>query len=88
MTLLCKKGIKILHIADMHNRHEGRLFYSVGKKLNNGFIKNDFNVIQISDRDFLKSNIFNYKKPFFKDHINKTIINSIKDKREKICRQL
>jgi len=75
MTLLCKRGIKILHIADMHNRHAGRLFYSIGKKLNNGFIKNDFNVIQISDRDFLKSNIFNYKKPLFKDYIKKNIIN-------------
>ena len=75
MTLLCKRGIKILHIADMHNRHQGRLFYSTGKKLNNGFIKNDFNVLQISDRDFLQSNIFNYKKPFFIDYIKNTIEN-------------
>tara|TARA_B110000008_G_C16940746_1_gene552347 strand:+ start:285 stop:1340 length:1056 start_codon:yes stop_codon:yes gene_type:complete len=75
MNLLSKKGIKILHIGDMHNRHQGRLFYSSGKKLNNGFIKNNFNVIQISDRDFLQSNIFNYKKPLFINHINKTIEN-------------
>ena len=75
MTLLLKKGIKILHIADMHNRHQGRLYYSSGKKLNNGFIKNDFNVLQISDRDFLQSNIFNYKKTTFINHLNNTIIN-------------
>ena len=75
MTLLLKKGIKILHIADMHNRHQGRLYYSSGKKLNNGFIKNDFNVMQISDRDFLQSNIFNYKKTSFINYINNTIIN-------------
>ena len=75
MTLLLKKGIKILHIADMHNRHQGRLYYSSGKKLNNGFIKNDFNVLQISDRDFLQSNIFNYKKTSFINYINNTIIN-------------
>ena len=75
MTLLLKKGIKILHIADMHNRHQGRLYYSSGKKLNNGFIKNDFNVMQISDRDFLQSNIFNYKKTTFINYLNNTIIN-------------
>ena len=64
MNLFSKKGTKILHIADMHQRHQGRLFYSSGKKINNGFIKNNFNVLQISDRDFLKSNVFNYKKKY------------------------
>jgi hypothetical protein len=33
MSLLSKKGIKILHVGDMHNRHQGRLFYSSGKKI-------------------------------------------------------
>lgn len=74
-----KKIIKILHIADTHNRHVGRLFYSTGKKLNNGFIKNDYNVLQISDRDFLQSNILNYKKPLFLTHIDKTIKNFLPD---------
>lgn len=75
MTLLNRKGIKILHIADTHNRHHGRLFYSSGKKINNGFIKNDYNTLQISDRDFLQSNIFNYKKHHFINYINNTIQN-------------
>ena len=66
---------KILHIADMHNRHRGRLYYSSVKKINNGFIKNNYNVLQISDRDFLQSNIFNYKKPLFLSYIDKTIEN-------------
>lgn len=74
-----KKIFKILHIADMHNRHKGRLFYSSGKKINNGFIKNNYNVLQISDRDFLQSNIFNYKKPLFISHIDKTIKNFLPD---------
>ena len=75
MNLFSKKGTKILHIADMHQRHQGRLFYSSGKKINNGFIKNNFNVLQISDRDFLKSNVFNYKKNSFINHIYNTIKN-------------
>ena len=75
MSQLFKRTVKILHIADMHNRHRGRLFYSTGKKINNGFIKNNYNVLQISDRDYLQSNILNYKKPFFLSFINKTIEN-------------
>tara|TARA_B100000963_G_scaffold358882_1_gene384653 strand:- start:793 stop:1839 length:1047 start_codon:yes stop_codon:yes gene_type:complete len=70
-----KEGLKILHVADMHNRHNGRLYYSTGKKLNNGFIKNNFNVLQISDRDFLQKNILNYKKKSFIIHLNNTIDN-------------
>ena len=68
-------GIKLLHIADMHNRHNGRLFYSTGKKLNNGFLKNNVNVLQISDRDFLQTNIFNLKKNKFLSNIKDTISN-------------
>jgi len=75
MQELLNNGVKILHIADMHNRHNGRLYYSTGKKINNGFIKNNFNVLQISDRDYLQSNILNYKKPFFLSYIDKTIKN-------------
>ena len=70
-----RNKVKILHIADMHQRHQGRLYYSTGKKINNGFIKNDYNVLQISDRDFLQTNILNYKKNIFLNYINNTIIN-------------
>ena len=45
------KKYKILHVTDMHFRHFGRLFYSTGKKINNGLILNGHNVLQISDRD-------------------------------------
>ena len=54
------KRYKILHITDTHIRHSGRLFYSTGKKINNGFILNGHNVINISDRDVTnqRKNIF------------------------------
>ena len=74
-----KKPVKILHIADMHLRHNGRLYYGIGKKINNGFIKNNFNVLQISDRDYLQSNILNYKKKLFVDYIINTINNFVPD---------
>ena len=51
---------KVLHITDLHLRHKGRLFYSTGKKINNGLILNGHNVLNISDRDVTnqKKNIF------------------------------
>ena len=67
--MINKLNVKILHIADMHFRHQGRLYYSTGKKLYNGFIKNNYNVLQISDRDLLQSNIFNYKKKIFINYL-------------------
>ena len=54
------QNIKILHVTDLHFRHNGRLFYSTGKKINNGLILNGCNVLNISDRDSTsqKKNIF------------------------------
>jgi len=75
INILNKNQIKILHIADNHDRHNGRLYYSTVKKINNGLIKNDYNVIQLSDRDYLKRNIFNYKKKFFIKKLISTIKN-------------
>ena len=50
------KKFKILHIADLHIRHFSILFYSTGKKINNGLILNGHNVVNISDRDITNQN--------------------------------
>ena len=50
------KKFKILHIADLHIRHFSRLFYSTGKKINNGLLLNGHNVVNISDRDITNQN--------------------------------
>ena len=64
-------NIKILHITDFHYRHNCRLFYSTARKLNNGFIKNNNYVSEISERDSLNKNLFNYNK------LDDVIINSV-----------
>jgi glycosyltransferase involved in cell wall biosynthesis len=53
-----KKNLKILHITNFNERFNGRLHYNTGKRLNNGLIRNGFNVLNISDRDIIS----NYKK--------------------------
>ena len=72
------KSFKILHITDLHFRHNGRLYYSTGKKLNNGLILNGHNVLNISDRDITsqKRNIFDIgSKKFLLEQILKNIEN-------------
>lgn len=72
------RKFKILHISDMHLRHNGRLFYSTGKKINNGLILNGHNVLQISDRDITNQtkNIFDIGgKKYLFNTIVKTIEN-------------
>ena len=72
------KKIKIIHITDLHFRHGGRLFYSTGKKINNGLILNGHNVINISDRDMTsqRRNIFDIgSKKFLYNQIVKNIEN-------------
>ena len=49
-------NLKLLHICDAHMRHNARLFYSTGRKLNNGFIRNEVNCLNLSDRDVTKLN--------------------------------
>ena len=47
------KNLKILHITNFNERFDGRLHYNTGKRINNGFVREGFNVLSLSDRDFL-----------------------------------
>jgi len=49
-------NIKILHITNFNYQHDGRLFYNTGKRINNGFIKSNHAVLELSDRDTTHEN--------------------------------
>ena len=34
-----KENLKILHVTNFNERHNGRLFYNTGKRINNGLIR-------------------------------------------------
>lgn len=68
------RNLKILHITDFHLRHSSRLYYSTARKLNNGFIRNNFYVNELSERDFEKKLFF-----FDKINYNKKIIEIIEN---------
>ena len=47
------KNLKILHITNFNERHDGRLFYNTGRRINNGFIRLNHSVLEFSDRDIV-----------------------------------
>jgi len=51
-----KKKLKILHVTNFNERHNGRLFYNTGKRINNGFIRLNHSVLEFSDRDIVHYN--------------------------------
>jgi len=46
-----KKKLKILHVTNFNLRHNGRLFYNTGRRINNGLLKLGHTVQSLSDRD-------------------------------------
>jgi len=54
---ILKKRLKIINLYNQGQKINHRLFnISLGKKFTNGFIRNNHDVLEISDRDFLKNN--------------------------------
>jgi len=50
-----KSKLKIIHITNFNERHNGRLFYNTGKRINNGLIRLGHSVLEFSDRDILSN---------------------------------
>jgi len=71
-----KKNLRILHVTNFNERHDGRLFFNTGRRLNNGFIRLGHSVLEFSDRDIIK----HYKS--LKDYsgaktLNTKLINTV-----------
>ncbi len=52
---LKKNKLKILHVTNFNIRHDGRLFYNTGRRINNGFLKLGHTVQTFSDRDIISN---------------------------------
>ena len=74
-----KKKLKIINIYNQGQKLNHRLFnISLGKKFTNGFVRNGHDVLEISDRDFLKNNkSFNLIPN--KNNFQKFLINTFKN---------
>ena len=51
--------MKVLHVSNFGNRHNGRLFWNHCFKISNGFTRNGHNVYNFSDRDESRSSVLN-----------------------------
>ena len=48
-----KNKFRVLHVTNFNDRHNGRLFYNTGRRINNGLIKLGHTVQTLSDRDVI-----------------------------------
>ncbi len=76
VSLNLNKSLRILHVTNFNERHDGRLFFNTGRRLNNGFIRLGHSVLEFSDRDIIK----HYKS--IKDYsgsktLNQKLINTV-----------
>ena len=75
-TILSKKSLRILHITNFNERHNGRLFFNTGRRINNGFIRLGNSVLEFSDRDIQKH---------YKSYNDISGSKSLNDKLKKTC---
>ena len=74
-----KKKLKIINIYNLGQKLNHRLYnISLGKKFTNGFIRNGHDVLEISDRDFIRQsrNMFQIKNS---DKFQEYLINTFKN---------
>ena len=69
------KNLRILHVTNFNERHNGRLQFNTSRRINNGFIRLGHNVMQVSDRDIV-SNSKNLIDPKGVNTLNKKFIES------------
>ncbi len=71
-----KNTLRILHVTNFNERHDGRLFFNTGRRINNGFIRLGNSVLEFSDRDISKN---------YKTYTDFTGAKSLNEKLRKTC---
>ena len=70
------KKLRILHLTNFNERHNGRLYFNTGRRLNNGFIRLGHSILEFSDRDIQK---------YYKNYKDLTGAKFLNDKLKKTC---
>ena len=69
-------NLRILHVTNFNERHDGRLFFNTGRRLNNGFIRLGHSILEFSDRDIQK---------YYKSYRDISGAKTLNDKLKKTC---
>ncbi len=75
-SLILPKSLRILHVTNFNERHDGRLFFNTGRRLNNGFVRLGHSVLEFSDRDIIK-HYKNLKDISGANTLNRKLINTV-----------
>ncbi len=70
------KSFRILHVTNFNERHDGRLYFNTGRRINNGFIRQGNSVLEFSDRDIQKN---------YKSYSDLSGAKSLNEKLRKTC---
>ena len=70
------QNLRILHVTNFNERHDGRLYFNTGRRLNNGFIRLGHSVLEFSDRDIQK---------YYKNYNDLSGSKTLNDKLRKTC---
>ena len=71
-----KEKLKILHVTNFNERHDGRLFFNTGRRINNGFIRLNHSVLEFSDRDIV-SYYRSINDPSGANKLNEKLFNTV-----------
>ncbi len=67
--------LRIVHITNFNERHDGRLYFNTGRRINNGLIRLGHSVLEFSDRDIQKY-YKNYRDLSGTKKLNNKLINT------------
>ncbi len=69
-------SLRILHVTNFNERHDGRLFFNTGRRINNGLIRLGHSILEFSDRDIQK---------YYKNYNDLSGSKNLNNKLKKTC---
>ncbi len=69
-------SLRILHVTNFNERHDGRLFFNTGRRINNGLIRLGHSILEFSDRDIQK---------YYKNYSDISGSKNLNNKLKKTC---
>ncbi len=67
--------LRIVHVTNFNERHDGRLYFNTGRRINNGLIRLGHSILEFSDRDIQKY-YKNYKDISGSKKLNSKLVNT------------
>ena len=67
--------LRIVHVTNFNERHDGRLYFNTGRRINNGLVRLGHSVLEFSDRDIQKY-YKNYKDLSGTKKLNSKLVNT------------